>query len=135
MAFGFVRELDVHALVAEEQADVVGFSGLGGEVDGFSDALGGFLEGSGLPLGADVVFARGDREKEIGLSVICAYPISVDSDAHGGGVEEIHEKVDEGFARFRLTDGMFLVCRLYVEHVCARAASGGGSGECGVVLR
>jgi hypothetical protein len=134
MTFGLVFELDIHSLKAEEEADVVGFSGFGGEVDGFSDAFGGFLEGSGLPLGADIVFARGDLEKEIRLTVVCAYPSSIDSDTHGGRVEEIHKKIDEGFALFRLTGRMFLVSCLDVEHVSAQTASGGGSGECGIIL-
>src|SRR5277367_413510 len=106
MAFGLICRLQLHALIGKDQAEVVGFSGFGFEVHGFSDALGGFLEGSRLPLGAEIVLAGFELKKEVRLAVVRSHPISVDSEAHGGRIEKIDKKVHQRFAWFGLANRM-----------------------------
>ena len=81
---------------------------------------------------------RPESENEgtaVGFAVVRSYPISVESDAHGGRSDKIYKKVNQRFAWFRLTNRMFLVRRLHIEHLAAQAASSGSSRGCGVILR
>src|SRR5580693_10755867 len=107
MTFRLIRQLQVHPLVAEVQPQVICFSGLGRQMHRFSDPLGGLLEGSRLPLRADIMFSRVDLKNEIRLPLVGSHPISIDSDAHRRGGEEIYKKIDQSFALFRLSNWMF----------------------------
>jgi hypothetical protein len=101
----------------------------------FSDPLGRFLERPGLPLRADIMFSGIDLKKEIRLPFVGSHPSSVDSDTHRRGGEEIYNKIDQGFALFRLPNWMLQICRLHVEHPAARTASGRSSRRCRIILR
>jgi hypothetical protein len=81
------------------------------------------------------MFSRVDRKKEIRFPLVRSHPVSIQSDTHGWGSDEIYEKIDQRFARFRLPDGMFQVRRLHVEHSRARTASRRGSRRCRIILR
>src|ERR1700691_5869266 len=120
MAFRLIRHLQIHPLVAEIQSQVVRLSALGREMYRFSDPLGRFLEGSRLPLRANIMFSRVDLKKEIRLPIVRSHPISIDSDAHRWSCDKSYKKIDQCFALFRLPNGMFQVRRLYVEHLRAR---------------
>jgi hypothetical protein len=101
----------------------------------FSDPLGRFLEGSRLPLRANIMFSRVDLKKEIRLPIVRSHPISIDSDTHRGGSDKIYKKIDQRFALFRLSNRMFQVRRLHVEHLPARTASRCSSRRCRIILR
>src|ERR1700722_2235631 len=135
MAFRLIRKLQIHPLVAEVQPQVICFSSLGRQMDRFSDPLGGFLEGSRLPLRADIMFSWVDLKKEIRFPLVRSHPISIDSDTHGRGSDKIYKKIDQSFALFRLPSWMLQVCRLHVEHPAARTASSRSSRHRRIILR
>ena len=115
VGFRFVRQVQLQSLEDEVQPDVVRLAGFERQMHRLTYTLGGFFEGAGLPLGANIVFSRIGGEKEIGLAIACADPLAIYSNAHGWGTHKINKKIDQGFPIFGLANGMLRIVRLYVE--------------------
>src|ERR1039458_8126313 len=93
-----------------------------------------------LPVGADMVFARADCEREIRIVMIGADPCAVERDLRGDtGSDAVNrpdvlDHINQRLTGFRLPDGLLGVIVLYVEvHVFGTTGSLSG-GNCGGIL-
>src|SRR5260370_3500026 len=140
LAFGGLDWLQLYIAIVltsfiDLGAQIIDFSRFCFESHGRTDALGRFLKGARLPVGADLMLPSVHRKEKIGLALVGADPCAIEPYPHGRAVLHVLEDVNQGFARIRGCDGMLLAVRLYVKQGFARTAATSGRNRGGLTLR
>src|SRR5207249_12209348 len=128
LAFGGLTRCQFHIAVLlasfiDLEPQVINLASFGLNSSGRTNALGGFLEGARLPIGADLMIAGIHGKEKIRLAFVGSDPRAIEPHSHCGTTLNILEDVDEGLATIRGCHRMLLLVRLYVEIRLAGAAA------------
>src|SRR5437879_19315 len=140
LAFGWLNRFQFHIAVLlasfiDLDLQVINLASFGLNSSGRTNALGGFLEGARLPIGADLMIAGIHGKEKIRLAFVGSDPRAIEPHSHCGTTLNILEDVDEGLATIRGCHRMLLLVRLYVEIRLAGAAAATGRRRWWRVLR
>src|SRR5260370_40711717 len=100
LPFGGFDRLQLYIAIAltsfiDLGAQIIDFSRFCFESHGRTDALGRFLKGARLPVGADLMIAGVDRKEKIGLALVGTDPSTIEPYPHGRPAFDVPEDVHE----------------------------------------
>src|SRR6266446_2578726 len=131
LAFGGLDRFQFHIVIVlasliDLGSQIIGFSSLRLESHSRTDALGRFLEGTRLPIGAHLMIAGIHGKEKIRFTLVGSDPRAIEPNLHRGAAFNVLEHIDECLASIRGCDWVLLAVCLYVEIRVAGAAATAG---------